>query len=154
MTTVWRIVKERHAGTAFSGEGAAKTGGRWNSRGTRVVYASATQSLAALELLVHLNPPVVFRLVAFPIEFNEALVEECTVSSLPPEWQAHPPPAATQTIGDHWVRAARSAILSIPSVLVPDERNYLLNPAHRDFSSLRIGPPRPFALDPRLLGQR
>ena len=65
MLRAWRIVKAKHAATAFSGEGAVLTGGRWNSRGVRVVYASSTLSLAVLESLVHLNPPVVFKYVAF-----------------------------------------------------------------------------------------
>ncbi len=66
MPEAWRIVKEKHAASAFSGEGAAKTGGRWNSRGVPVVYASATKALAALETLVHLNPPVPFQYSPFP----------------------------------------------------------------------------------------
>jgi len=65
MPEAWRIVKAKHAATAFSGEGAAKTGGRWNSRGVPVVYASSTKSLAALETLVHLNPPMPFKYVVF-----------------------------------------------------------------------------------------
>lgn len=65
MPEAWRIVKEKHAASAFSGEGAAKTGGRWNSRGVPVVYASATKALAALETLVHLNPPVPFQYKSF-----------------------------------------------------------------------------------------
>ncbi len=71
----WRIVKEKHAATAFSGEGASRTGGRWNSRGVWVVYASATQALATLENLVHLNPPVYFKYAAIPIYFKRASVE-------------------------------------------------------------------------------
>jgi hypothetical protein len=75
MPVAWRIVKERHATTAFSGDGAAQAGGRWNSRGIRVVYASGSLALAALETLVHLNPPVPFRFVTFRIEFDPGLVE-------------------------------------------------------------------------------
>jgi len=63
MPEAWRILKEKHAATAFSGEGAAKTGGRWNSRGVPVIYTSSTQSLATLESLVHLNPPVIFNML-------------------------------------------------------------------------------------------
>jgi RES domain-containing protein len=75
MLEVLRIVKEKHAATAFSGDGAAKTGGRWNSRGVRVVYTSCTKSLAALENLVHLNPPVLFKYVAICIRIDDALAE-------------------------------------------------------------------------------
>lgn len=71
MPVVWRIVREKYAATAFDGEGAYRYGGRWNSQGRRVVYTSATLSLAALEMLVHLQPPVVFRFAAIPVEFDE-----------------------------------------------------------------------------------
>ena len=82
MPEAWRIVKAKHAATAFSGEGAAKTGGRWNSRGVPVVYASSTKSLAALETLVHLNPPVPFKYVAFRLQFDAALVENVPLNRL------------------------------------------------------------------------
>ncbi|MGE3312118.1 MAG: RES family NAD+ phosphorylase [Limisphaerales bacterium] len=151
MRTLWRIIKERHADGAFSGEGAARNGGRWNLRGTRVVYTSATQSLAALELLVHLNPPLPFRWVVFPVTCESALIEVYPAARLPAAWRSQPPPRVTQQIGTEWVRHSRSAVLAVPSVLVPDEHNYLLNPAHPDFGRIRVGPPRPFALDPRLI---
>jgi len=74
MMRAWRIVRQDHGSAAFDGEGAWRFGGRWNSRGTRTVYTSATLSLAALETLVHLNPPVAFKYVAVPVDFDEALV--------------------------------------------------------------------------------
>lgn len=151
MPTAWRIVKERHADTAFSGEGAARYGGRWNSRGVPVVYASSSRALALLECLVHLNPPVLFRYVAIPAEFPDAIVERLDVSGLPPEWRAEPPGRASQAAGDAWVREARSAVWSVPSVLVPGESNFLLNPAHPDFRRVTLGAPEPLSFDPRLL---
>ena len=151
MPEAWRIVKAKHATTAFSGEGAAKTGGRWNSRGVPAFYASSTQSLAALETLVHLNPPVSIRYAAFRIQFDDARIEEVLLTSLPADWQVEPPPPSTQAMGDVWVREARSAVLEVPSILIPAESNYLLNPAHPDFKHITIGKPVPFAFDPRLL---
>ena len=149
MKVAWRIVKERHAATAFDGEGSRLYGGRWNSQGTRVVYTSGSQALAVLESLVHLNPPVAFRYVAIPIEFDDGLVTLPT--ALPANWTEAPPPPSAQEIGDLWVREGRSAVLEIPSVIIPTEPNYLLNPAHPDFQRLRIGRPIPFAFDPRLI---
>ena len=146
----WRIVKEKHAATAFSGEGAYRSGGRWNSVGVRVVYASATQSLAALENLVHLNPKVAFRYAAFRIEFDAALLEPFS-AALPANWTEEPPPPSTQVIGDRWVKEARSAVLGLPSIVVRGEANYLLNPAHPDFARISVGKPEPFTFDPRLL---
>ena len=151
MPEAWRIVKEKHAATAFSGEGAAKTGGRWNSRGVAVVYTSGTKSLAALENLVHLNPPVLFKYVAIHIEFEDTLVEKVALKTLANDWQAEPPPPSTKQLGDAWVREARSAILALPSVIVSSELNFLLNPAHTDFRKITIGKPERFAFDPRLL---
>jgi RES domain-containing protein len=137
--------------TAFSGEGAAKTGGRWNSRGVAVVYTSASRSLAALETLVHLTPPVMFRYKVIRIEVTDALVEQMKAAALPLDWQIEPPPPSTKRLGDAWVRSSRSAILAVPSVIIPDEINYLLNPAHADFKKTAIGKPADFGFDPRLL---
>ena len=143
------MVKEKPAATAFRGEGAWLYGGRWNSAGTSVVYTSGSQALAALESLVHLNPPVIFKYLAIPIEFDDPLVEK--VAALPADWTEEPPPPATKAIGDLWVKEARSAVLELPSVIILGEPNYLLNPAHPDFQKIIIGKPQPFSFDPRLL---
>ena len=146
----WRVVKLKHVVTAFSGEGAAKFPGRWNSRGVVVVYASATRSLTALETLVHLNPPVIFKYQIIGIEFDDDLLETLVSTELPSDWKMEPPPLSTRQLGDEWARSLRSPILAVPSVIIPEETNYLLNPAHPDFKSVAIGKPAPFALDPRL----
>ncbi|MGP8199782.1 MAG: RES family NAD+ phosphorylase [Limisphaerales bacterium] len=151
MPEAWRILKAKHAATAFSGEGAAKTGGRWNSRGVPVVYTSSTKSLAALESLVHLNPPVAFKYVAIRITFDDALVKIVPTKGLPPNWRVEPPPPSTKALGDLWVQEATSAILALPSVIIPGEFNYLLNPAHPGFKKISIGKPERFTFDPRLL---
>ena len=151
MLQAWRIVKEKHAATAFSGEGAAKTGGRWNSRGVAIVYASSTKALAVLESLVHLNPPIFFKYVAFRIEFSASLVETIPADALPEQWAVAPPTPSSQGVGDIWVREGRSAMLAVPSAILSGEPNYLLNPGHRDFKKIEIGPAEPFTFDPRLL---
>jgi RES domain-containing protein len=151
MAESWRIVKERYAAIAFTGEGAAENGGRWNSRGVAVVYTSGSRSLAALETLVHLNPPVHFKYVVIRVTFDGALVETITPKSLPPDWRLEPPPHSCKRVGDTWVREARSALLAIPSIIIPGELNYLMNPAHLDFKRISIGKPRSFTFDPLLL---
>jgi RES domain-containing protein len=151
MVEAWRIVKEKHAATALTGEGSAKTGGRWNSRGVRVVYASGWKSLAVLENLVHLNPPVRFKYVALRLKFDEALIEVFPRKALPRKWRVEPPPTSTQVLGNLWVQEARSAVLALPSVIIPEEFNFLLNPAHPDFPKISIGKPERFEFDPRLL---
>src|SRR6266850_2822401 len=111
MPEAWRIAKAKHAATAFSGEGAARNGGRWNSRGVPIIYASSTASLAALENLVHLNPAIVFNYVIFHIKIENPLIERLPEKALPKTWRRQPPPLATRRIGDLWVREARSAVL-------------------------------------------
>ncbi len=151
MKRAWLIVREEHGSAAFDGEGAWRFGGRWNSRGIRMVYTSGTLSLAALETLVHLNPPVAFKYVAIPVDFDEALLETFATSDLPADWNEEPPPPSTAEIGDRWVKESRSAVLELPSVIIPAEPNYLLNSTHSDFKRIRIGKPTPFSFDPRLI---
>lgn len=150
MPQAWRIIKAKYAANAFDGEGARLNGGRWNSVGVRVVYVSSTKSLAALETLVHLNLSVISKYVVIPIVFDERLVEVFPGKNLPAEWNVEPPPAVAQQIGDEWVKAKRSPVLALPSVIT-GETNYLLNPAHPDFKNINIGSPEPFTFDPRLL---
>ncbi|HEY3857061.1 MAG TPA: RES family NAD+ phosphorylase [Verrucomicrobiae bacterium] len=151
MVEAWRIVKAKHAASAFSGEGAARNGGRWNSRGVPMVYASATISLAALETLVHLNPPPHFNYVVIQIKFDESMVHSIQIAALPSDWQLEPPPPSSKAVGDAWVHAGQTAVLAVPSAIISSEVNYLLNPAHADFKKISIAKPQPFAFDPRLV---
>jgi RES domain-containing protein len=149
--SAWRIVQERHATQAFSGEGARLYGGRWNSPGVRVVYTAGSRALAALELLVHLDSPrILKRFVLCRVEFEERLVRELEPAKIPDDWRAYPPPRSTQAIGDTWVMEAGSAVLRAPSVIVAQEWNYLLNPGHPDFRKIQIRELMPFDFDPRL----
>jgi len=141
----WRIVKRKYAAGAFSGEGAYLNGGRWNSVGTRVEYVSESLSLAALEVLVHLPAGVPITFSTFRIRFDDALIETLVPNNLPKPWRAEPPGRDTQSIGDDWAREARSAVLAIPSAIIPQETNFLVNPVHPDFAKIEIAPPEPFA---------
>jgi RES domain-containing protein len=152
MPSGWRIDKPGR--DAFSGEGARRFGGRWNSPGAAVVYLSEHQSLAALEIFVHLRPLVPEeRFLAYFVEWDEAQTEVLPAKKLPSEWRASPPGPATMRFGDEWVREKRSVILAVPSVILPSERNFLLNPAHPDFAKLRRHKAVNFAFDHRLLGR-
>jgi RES domain-containing protein len=151
MPSAWRLVKERHVATAFSGEGASKAGGRWNSRGVAVIYTSESEPLAALETLVHIGTGSRIRFSIIRLDFNNALVETLPLLALPPNWKSEPPGPATKQLGDAWAKASRSAILAVPSVIIPSGLNYVLNPAHPDFSQIAFGRPKAFAFDPRLL---
>jgi RES domain-containing protein len=149
--TAWRITKRQHEKSAFNGAGAKKFGGRWNSPGTAVVYTSQTQSLAVLEVLVHLETPDLLQNYALiGVDIEEEFIELLDQSRLPQGWRSEPAPIALRDIGDEWVQAGNSAVLQVPSALVPDESNFLLNPGHKDFEKLRIRPPSPFLFDARL----
>lgn len=150
--TAWRITKREHAKTAFSGWGARKFGGRWNSPGTSIVYTAETQSLAVLEMLVHLEQPdLLQRYVLIGIQIDPSSIDRLDRSRLPNHWWAEPPPLALKAIGDEWVASKTSVALQVPSALVPAEGNLLLNPAHREFQRLVIGDPISFVLDHRLV---
>jgi RES domain-containing protein len=152
MSKAWRIVKTRYAAAAFDGEGARRFGGRWSSKGVRVVYTAESVALAVLEVLVHLdNSDVLTSYSLCSAEFDDSLVERLDRSALPANWRDYPAPAELQRIGDEWVASGTSAVLEVPSVIVETESNYLLNPAHPDFTSLKLGTPGPFEFDPRLL---
>lgn len=152
MPSGWRIDKSGRE--AFSGEGARRFGGRWNSPGVAVIYLSEHQSLAALEIFVHLQPLAPqTKYLAYFVEWADAQMEVLSAKKLPPEWRASPPGPATMELGDQWVRAARSVVLAVPSAILPGERNFLLNPIHPDFGKLRRHRPVDFAFDDRLVGR-
>jgi RES domain-containing protein len=147
----WRITKRKHARTAFSGEGARLYGGRWNRPGVPLVYVAESQSLAVLEMLVHLDAPALLEKYVFlEVDFDASLVIDLARSSLPKNWQSDPVPEAIQAIGDRWVLSGDSVVLRVPSVLVPEESNFLLNPRHPDFGNIGISRPHAFRFDPRL----
>jgi RES domain-containing protein len=154
LTRVWRLVKSRFATTAFDGEGARRQAGRWNSEGTPVVYAASSISLAALELLAHADvedmPP---KYVAIPVGIPESVrIESIGISTLPRHWRDSAPfPRHCQVLGDAWFVSKRTAVLVVPSFIVPIEWNYIHNPAHPDFRKLVIGKPETFKFDERLL---
>ena len=150
--TAWRIVQAGHADEAFSGEGARLYGGRWNRRGTRMVYTAGSISLAALEMLVHLDAyQLLSAYVCIPVEFDDSMCLRIGPSDVPVDWTSDPAPASTQDIGTDWARDAASVVLAVPSVLVPPETNFLINPLYPDFGKLTIGVPQPFQYDPRLI---
>lgn len=151
MLQAWRIVKRRHADKAFDGEGARLYGGRWNSPGVPVVYLAESRALAALEILAGLQSRESLQAyVLIKVRFEKKLVEQLPLDSLPGKWRTSPPQPDTQALGDLWVREARSAVLRVPSAVIPDEFNFLLNPAHPEFVTIEVSKPISFDLDPRL----
>jgi RES domain-containing protein len=154
--TVWRIATDTPAYQAddLSGAGAKATGGRWNEAGIAVVYTSETRALACLETVVHLN--------AGGLPFNRYLVEITvpdemwanarieTPGRLRVGWDSEPAGRVSIEFGSAWVRSGRSALLVVPSVIVPEEFNVLINPAHADLARISAVKQRRWLYDPRL----
>jgi RES domain-containing protein len=150
--TAWRIVKARHADAAFDGEGARLLGGRWNSPLLPVVYTAGSAALAALEMLVHLGTSsVLSAYVVIACTFDKKIVLRLDRARLPRDWASYPARPELQLVGDAWLKDATSAVLEVPNAIIPSESNYLLNPQHADFKSIRIAKPQPFEFDLRLL---
>lgn len=151
MFSVWRITNNRFTQSAFSGDGARRFGGRWNTPGIPLIYASESKSLAVLEILVHLDSPDLLQnYVLFEVKVEDEWVSQTDLASLPKDWRADPPPVDAQRIGNEWAASARSAVLQVPSAIVAGEFNFLLNPRHPDFRKLKISPAQPFLFDARL----
>ena len=117
-----------------------------------MVYTSATLSLAALEYFVHLEPPEApDDLVAVPAEIPGGVNRmRVAVSELPRNWRHYPAPEAMADLGTRWAETGATAVLIVPSAIIPAESNYLINPRHADFFKIRVGRPDPFSFDPRM----
>jgi RES domain-containing protein len=146
-----RICRKAHR--ALDGEGARLHGGRWNSPGQLVVYASSTLALAALEFLVHLDSSEAPRdLLAIRSAIPDDLaVADVRLRTLPPRWHRYPAPDACREAGDVWLAARKTAILRVPAAPVPEEWNVLLNPRHPDFHRIKLAGERRFHFDQRLV---
>lgn len=154
--TIWRIAKhtEQYPATDLTGGGARLTGGRWNAKGTAVVYASTSIALATLETLAHIGDNIAIR-NAFLVRVTVPAVvwsgrEIVQAHQLDPTWLAEPPGSTSIRVGDEWLASARSALLLVPSVIVPEEFNVLVNPAHPEAVLLSAEVSRQFLYDPRL----
>jgi RES domain-containing protein len=133
LITVWRIAKLKYADSAYSGEGARLMAGRWHEAGQRVVYTSSSAALAALEVLVHTDTDLLPRTPFAPIPATlptRLKLSRLKVEDLPADWSALPSPPQLRRLGAEWRRAGRTAVLAVPSVIVPFEWNYLLYPAN------------------------
>ena len=150
---VWRLVKTKYAASAFDGDGARQHGGRWNSVGVAAVYGADSEALAVLEVLVHLRDvrplPADSIVVA---DIPRAFIRDLDVGLLPGDWNAYPVAPEVQAIGDAWLTARRGLALRVPSAVVRDGFNVLINPAHAAFRRrMVVEAPRPFAFDARLI---
>jgi RES domain-containing protein len=153
---LWRIAQETREYRAddLSGGGAAKTGGRWNSPGKAVVYASRSVALAYLETLAHLGREVplnrfLVRIVVPDKVWDQALWAK--EKDLPKTWRAEPAGIGRALFGDKWLTTGKAALLCLPSVIVPEDTNVLINPNHKDAVLIQSSVERQLLYDPRVL---
>jgi RES domain-containing protein len=148
---VFRLCKQLYSGTVLTGEGGLVVDGRWHSAGRRIVYAASSEALAVLEMRVHLGrfvprAPYGMHVIEVPNELIKAL----SARALEKTWNAVPPTAHTQQIGDKWLRSNSTPALSVPSIHSATDRNVLLNPAHPAASGILLIRVDLYAFDHRL----
>ena len=154
MLNVYRIVQKPFAKSAFTGAGSRQYPGRWNSTGIPIVYTSGSVALATLEMLVHLNSEIdLFEYRLFRVGVPTDSIEIVAPKKLPKTWKQDNPTGAAQEFGTVWSLSTRSLALCVPSVVVPHDSNYLLNPTHPDFALIEIGRPEKYTFDPRLFSR-
>lgn len=151
MPHAYRVVKPKFASTAFDGEGAKLYGGRWNYKGTKIVYTSASPSLAAIESFIHMGVSSKFiQHIIIEIEIPSEIIEVYDISKLPETWKINPINAICQEIGTDWATKQGSAVLALPSAVIDMEINYLINPLHADFSRIKEIRRQDFTYDERM----
>jgi len=146
----WRLTRAVYSADPLSGYGAALAGSRWSSPGVRMAYTSSSRPLAVLEMLVHVSRDTVpAASILIPIDVPDALVAEAT--SVPSDWAELPYGPKAREFGDRWVSQKASVALLVPSVVLPAERNLLINPTHAAIRRVKVQSPEAFAFDRRLL---
>lgn len=148
---IYRLVRKEYLRWP-PGEGARRFGGRWNSEGMPVIYASESKALAMLEILanVRMDAKSLYSVITFAIPEN-LKIKRVTLKELKKNWNAFEQRAHTRRLGDEWLTSCQSSVLAVPSAIILDARNYLINPAHKDFTKITVSPPEKFAFDPRLV---
>jgi len=148
---IWHLEKERYADIAFRGKGSLETSGRWHHKGTQVAYAGEHPDVAVLEKLVWLERYEGARessSVLLPLQIDsDAHLNTLDESDLPDDWDAFPHPETTRDLGTRWFETEQSAVLAVPSAVLPVAKNYLINPFHPDVHELERGEPVPLTWD-------
>ena len=148
---VFRLCRKNYAND-LSGRGAEINGGRWNSKGVPALYTSSSRPLCAIEIIVHVPAGIIpadYYLVTISIP-DDAPVNTIDIKNLPANWNSNPISASTQRIGNTFFSGQKELVLKVPSAIIKDEWNYILNPVHKDFQKVKIIGTEPFAFDTRL----
>jgi RES domain-containing protein len=154
MISCYRLVIKDYAAFALTGNSAAEHPGRWNHRGYRAVYAAESRALASLELYVNLGEEDVINLEfsLFTLHIpQEVRRTDLKLKDLPKDWRSIPPSDSSRDIGTTWLVKGETAVLTVPSIVIPEEKNFILNPNHPDFQKVKKSGPRAFSYDPRII---
>jgi len=149
---IFRLCRKPFAKSPLDGKGGLVVAGRWHTPRRLVAYASDSLALASLEILVHCDFDLLPRdLVAVEVDVPSGVkIAELAIRKLPRTWRKFPAPVSLQRLGNGWLDGGKSCLLRVPSAVVPEEHNYLINPAHRDMKKIRVVRKFDFRLDPRL----
>jgi len=148
---VYRLSKEKYCND-LSGKGAELSGGRWNSKGTAMIYTSSSRALSTAEIAVHTPVGLIpenYYLVEIEVPDNPK-IEEVSVSQLPAKWNQFPHSHDTQRIGGQFIASSKLLLIKVPSAVVQGDFNYLINTQHADFSKIKIRKTELFSFDERL----
>ena len=146
---LWRLCKQKHQNTAFSGDGGFYAPGRWHPKGFPIIYTASSLALATLEVFVHTESDKIPLVAIRAFIPDDAVIEEVDSKRLPLNWQDVAAYPALQQIGQKWLQTNQSPILKVPSSIVPVEFNYLLNPRHPDLK-FSLEQPMQFKFDKRM----
>lgn len=152
---VYRIDRKKYLKDTLKGIGASMSSSfRWNSEHTRMVYTSESRALALLEITAHLNGVMEIPTDRYlvEIEIPDALkIQTLSIADLPKNWNAHPPSVFTQNLGDSFVQKLKAPVLKVPSSIVSQEFNLLINSYHPDAHKIEIISKERLAFDPRIV---
>ncbi|HTD98622.1 MAG TPA: RES family NAD+ phosphorylase [Mucilaginibacter sp.] len=148
---VYRLCREKYVDD-LTGRGAEASGGRWNGKGSAALYTSASRALCAIEILVHIPAGIIpkdyFMIsIAFP---DNTPIETIDLKDLPSNWNSNPISPSTQRIGNTVLAAREALVMKVPSAIIKDEWNYIINPMHKDFQRVKVMEAEPFTFDTRL----
>jgi RES domain-containing protein len=145
---IYRIAIAKYADKlAASGRAA-----RWNPNDVEMIYTASSRSLACLENVVHRNQVglnLAFRVMTIEVP-DQLFISSIKLKDLPPDWQEYNQMAYTQSMGEKWIRERQSALLAVPSSIIEEEVNYLINPKHDDFKLIKLVKTAPFVFDQRI----
>ncbi len=146
---VFRITGRKYAGD-LSGFGAAAYGGRWNKKGSPVLYTGENKEIALLETIVHTPPMLIPKLDILILEIPDDSISEITIDQLPANWKLYPAPTILSEMGERWIKEGSTLALKVPSCIIHSAHNYILNCKHHDYAKVKWIERKDFEFDTRL----